>query len=124
MITVVGCSVLYTAVAANQAVIAVVPAIRLVVNPGVGNVVVKATVRSVITVLVICPIWSVVRVGAGMVARITRSPRMVVVICVIRRPVNYGSVDVGVVVVGDTPAATTPSHIPGVPAPTATPAPK
>lgn len=85
MIAVVGCPVLYAAIATDQAVVAVIPVIGLVVRIGAGNVVVKTTVRAVVAIRVISPIRSVVRVGAGMVARIARSPRMVVV-CVIRRP--------------------------------------
>src|SRR5271156_1983159 len=108
MIAVVGCRMLRSAVAADQAVVAVLAAIRLAVRVGAGNVVMKATVGSVITIRVIGAIGAVVGVRAWVIPRV-----------VVSGPIDYRSIDIGAVVVGDATAASPPDapvDVPGMPA--------
>ena len=117
--------------------VAVIPAVRLVMRIGARLVFVPAAIRTEITVGVIGAIGTVMRIGSrlivavgmiravlavpcivsrsdhtprmgGVAAWVVLPPGMVPVVAVVRGPVDDSLVDVGVVVVDDVATATAP----------------
>jgi hypothetical protein len=110
-------AVIHSTVPADQPVIAVMSAIWLIVGIGSRNVVMKSAVGAVISVRVVSAVGPIVRVSAGMIAGIVGGPRVVAVVIVVTPCVVR---NVGVVVIDDRVAATASAPVasPRVKAPT------
>ena len=83
MVAIVRCAVLDTTVTADQAMVAVIPSVRLVMRIGAGLVLVPAAIRTEITVGVIGAIGAIMRidprliVAVGMIRAVLAVPRIV-----------------------------------------------
>ena len=76
---------LHPAVTADQAMIAVIAAIRLICGIRAGNVVVKAAVRTEVTVRMVCAVRAVVGIHAGTIGirMVAGTPGVIAVVAVL-----------------------------------------